>query len=140
MKTPREILLKRHEAANDKLDAVQKNAMAEAFPPERRVSGHRPTRTFDFGWLQGLFQFTPRTWAALTAVWILIFALKLSTRQETHVVSTKSRQSGEMTAAVRDQRLFYAELIGLRQPEQADRPKTFAPGPRSELRLANSLA
>jgi hypothetical protein len=140
MKTPREILLQRHESGGDKLDAVRKNALAAAFPqPESNLPRHSLLSTIHHQF-STLCQLKPQAWAGLAAVWILIFALKLATHDESHVIAKKSPMSREVVAELRRQKLFFAELIGLRETRDAEPPKIFVPRPRSERRFETLLA
>ena len=75
----------------------------------------------------------PQAWAGLAAVWILIFAVNLSTRDTSSMVAEKnSRPSSEAVVELRQQRLLLAELIGPRDKSDANRSKSLTPQPRSE--------
>lgn len=75
----------------------------------------------------------PAAWAGLAAVWIFIFAVDFSIRDTTPAVAEKaSPPSPETIAELRQQQRLFAELIGANESSVADRPKGFAPGPRSE--------
>jgi hypothetical protein len=72
--------------------------------------------------------------AGLAAIWFLIFALRFTMHDEPHDAGKKTTVSHEAIAAAREQRLFYAELAGLREAHDAEPPKSFLPRPRSERR------
>jgi hypothetical protein len=75
----------------------------------------------------------PKAWAGLAAVWILILAVDFSTRDKTPVVAEKSTPpSPEVVAELKLERRMLAELIGAREPSDADRSKLLMPLPRSE--------
>jgi hypothetical protein len=76
----------------------------------------------------------PVAWAGLAAVWIFIFTLDLSTRDNTPMVAGNfSPPSAEVIVEVRQQQRLLAELIGPRDAREADRSKSVAPRPRSEF-------
>lgn len=75
----------------------------------------------------------PVAWAGLAAVWIFIFALNFSIRDEVPVMAKKaSPLSPAMVAELRQQQRLYAELMGADELRDADRQKVFVHGPRSE--------
>jgi hypothetical protein len=66
-------------------------------------------------------------------VWIFIFALNFSMRNKAPVTAEKSAPpSPEVLVELKRQQLLLAELIGSREPADADRQKMFSPKPRSE--------
>ena len=77
----------------------------------------------------------PQAWAAVAAMWVVIFVLKLSTPESTHVVVQKSSASAEVLAEVRQQKLLFAELVGVVKPRVAVPSKAAPPQPRSDRRL-----
>jgi hypothetical protein len=84
-------------------------------------------------WLSAILWPNPQAWAGLAAVWILIFAMNLSTRDTSPAVAEKnSRPSSEVIVDLRQQRLMLAELIGPRDKSNVDRSKSLVPQPRSE--------
>jgi len=75
----------------------------------------------------------PKAWAALAAVWILIFAVDFSMRDKSPMVAEKvSPPSPEIIAELKKEHLMYAELIGARDDHDADRSKLRVPSPRTE--------
>ena len=75
----------------------------------------------------------PKAWAGLAAIWILILAVDFSIRDKSPVVADKSGPpSPEVVAELKQQQRMLAELIGSREPGDADRSKLLAPQPRSE--------
>jgi hypothetical protein len=75
----------------------------------------------------------PKAWAGLAAVWILIFAVNFSTRDQSPALAEQSSPpSPEVIMELRQQQRLLAELIGPRDIRNADRSKSFVPQPRSE--------
>lgn len=75
----------------------------------------------------------PKAWAGLAVVWIFILALNLSQREPSPRMAEKSAPpSPAMMVELRKQQLMLAKLIGPRETQDADRPRIFAPRPRSE--------
>ena len=75
----------------------------------------------------------PKAWAGLAAVWVLILAVDFSTRDTALRVAEKSAPpSPEVIVELKKQRQLFAELMGSREPLDADRQKIFSPKPRSE--------
>jgi hypothetical protein len=75
----------------------------------------------------------PTAWAGLAAVWIAIFAMNFSMRDQSPALAEKSSPpSPEVIVELRQQQRMLAELIGPRDTSDADRSKPFVPEPRSE--------
>lgn len=75
----------------------------------------------------------PKAWAVLAAVWIVILAMNFSMRDPVPRVAEKSvPPSPEVIVELKKQQLLFAELVGAREPLDADRQKLFSPKPRSE--------
>jgi hypothetical protein len=75
----------------------------------------------------------PKAWAGLAAVWILIFVVNFSTRDQSPVMTEKSAPpSPEVMVELRQQQRLLVELIGPRDTSDADRSKSYVPQPRSE--------
>ncbi len=75
-------------------------------------------------------------WSALAAVWLVILVLNHAARDTSPVVLAKSAPpSPQMLLALRQQQKLLAELIEPSATRDADKPKSFAPRPRSELEL-----
>jgi len=75
----------------------------------------------------------PKAWAGLAAVWVGIIALNISTHEGAPKRAEKAAApSPEMVAELKQQRRMFAELVGGRETVEADRPRVFTPGPRSE--------
>jgi hypothetical protein len=95
--------------------------LGEASPPKFR------------DWLSTIFWPHPTAWAGLAAIWVFIFAVNFSDRDQTPAIAEKSAPpSPEMITQLRQQQRMLAELIGPRDTREAERQKNFVPGPRSE--------
>ena len=121
MKTPRELLLKRHEAALPKLDALR----AAALPARSQLStlNSQPASLWE-----RLFGPNPLAWAGLAAVWLLLLAVNRSGSEAATSSASRASQPSEAAVAeiVRENRRQMAELLNLDEPQAA-------PTPRSEL-------
>lgn len=132
MKTPREILLTRHQAANPKLDQLRHNVISEL--------NNEGAKEYSFvTWLLGCSQNfwrelilpRPQAWTAVAALWILIFALKLSTQDTSPVAAKKTALSPEVVAELKQQKAFFGELAGRPPLPEVNPPKAISPRPRS---------
>lgn len=139
MKTPREILLNRHQAVGPKLDAIRREVVNVGADVNRRK---RLVRELTFAtalanairllYLELVWP-CRRTWAGLAAVWILIFTVNFSLRDPSPAIARKSPPASEMIIVWRQQQQLMAELNGLPSPAgDADRQKSFSPKPRTE--------
>lgn len=75
----------------------------------------------------------PVAWGAMAAAWIFVLGVHFSTGNDTPALTEKaSLPSPEVVAELKQQKRMLAELLGANDLRDADRPKVFAPGPRSE--------
>jgi hypothetical protein len=135
MKTPRDILLEQHGAADPKLDAIRRKVVWEGrrvAVPKFRVAG---TATLPMLIWRELIWPSRRIWAGLAAVWVLIFVFNFSQRDPAELMARKSPPSPEMMLTFRQQERLLAELIGPNETQAAEPPKPFLPQPRSEGRF-----
>ena len=134
MRTPREILLSRHRSAEPKLDRVWTNDLStELRSKSRPIHPNVFLAAFWTVWRELVLP-SQRIWAGLACAWILIFALNLAARDESPVVAKRSSLSREAVIELRQQELFFAELIGMPESPKASPPKSSTPGSRSERR------
>ena len=142
MKTPREFLFQRHQAAAPKLDAIRHDALNAEFKAGQasRLSlislffqmetGWKPV--LRLLWRELIFP-CRRTWAALAAVWIALFIFNVSQRDKAELAARKlPPPSPEAIMAWRQQEKLLAELIGPSAPDDAEQRKIFLPKPRTE--------
>jgi hypothetical protein len=138
MKSPREILLRRHGAAESKLDAVRQEALKAIMDSQsaaaRKSSGFRLSTIPGLLWRELILPYRG-IWAALAASWVIIFALNFSSHDTSLAIAEKPvPPSPEMLAALQNQKRLFAELLSDGAPAaDADRPKPFRPSPHSEL-------
>lgn len=140
MKTPREVLLGQHQAAERKLDAIREKVVADLAPDApvraRQMPPIVPRRAsaFQAGWRQ--FWWSLR-WhlAGLSAAWLVVMALSISsspapTRAAARQDATSPRQ---LLAALRENQRQLLELIEAPAAEPAPAPRKPAPLPRSQI-------
>ena len=138
MKTPREILFARHQAAAPKLDAIRQEVVREL----NNQATKEQSRPASFvAWFLGcsnklwleLVWPCRRVWTGLAAVWVLIFIINVSQRDGSQTMIAKSAPTIEMMTAFRDQQKMLNELLADRSlPVEAERPRIFSPKPRTE--------
>jgi hypothetical protein len=133
MKTPREVLLARHKAAEPKLDALREQVLATINEPVRE-------KTPWFGRLTDCVRNCLRiprfVWGGLAAAWLIIVALHLAARDSApkqSVAFAQSRPAAETLQAVREQKRLLAELAGLIEKPESEPPR-IVPRPRTERR------
>ena len=132
MKTPRELLLARHQAATPKLDALRRGVVAGLDPANGRACPGFVARLLTLLWRELVFP-CRRTWTALVAVWVLLVIINVAQREGSSPGPAKSPASVETMMTYPNQEKILNELLADRsQPMEADRPKTFTPKPRSE--------
>jgi len=141
MKTPREILLKRHQAAAPKLDAVRRQVMQTVFHrearraavPEFTVAG---TATLPVPFWRELFFSLRWHLAGMSAAWLVVAFLSLNAGHSpgpAAPVSARKIPSAQIImASLRENR---RQLLELMQPAEArgEQPqKSILPRPRSQ--------
>ena len=132
MKSPREILLERHQHASLRLDGIRRRAVASL----EAGSDPAPSRP---GWLRVLWTelFVPgrSAWAALATCWLAILVLNLDATRPpaTLAASPTSTLSPAMLSLAREQR----RLLDFETPAASDQeasPAQKFPSPRTEAR------
>jgi hypothetical protein len=84
---------------------------------------------------------SPKAWAGLAAVWLVILAANLATRDGSPVLARSALPpSPTVLAELRQQRRLLAELIGQNVPLEAEPAGSSSPRPRSEALLEVKLA
>ena len=128
MKTPRELLLKRHEAALPKLDALR----AAALPARSQLStlNSHPASLWE-----RLFGPNPLAWAGLAAAWIVLFAVNRNGSDAATSTASRASQPSEAAVAeiVRENRRQMAELLNVDEPQAAP-PARSEPYPKRSQR------
>jgi hypothetical protein len=133
MKTPREIILIRHQAADAQLREISAHDLAAI----ARCSSASTSRTsfaarvFKNFWHEAILPWR-RVWIGMAAVWLGILVLNFMTRDPTNLaLANLPEPSPQIQLALAEQRRLLAETLN--SPTEISRPKI--PGPRSELRL-----
>jgi hypothetical protein len=132
MKTPREILLARHQAAEPKLDALREQVLATINEPVREKSSW--FERFAEG-SRNLIRIPRFAWGGLAAAWLVVIALHFAARDSAPKQSVAFAQNRPAATlqAVREQKRLLAELTGLIETPERETPR-FLPRPRSERR------
>jgi hypothetical protein len=129
MKTPREILLQRHEAATPKLDAVREAALAE-ITAKTAAKLLLARESFVIILWRELFWSCRRVWAGLAAIWITMLVVSSATSDSSRSAVASAPRSRDWKMALQAQRQLTRQLL-----EQDSAPATAAvPGRRSERR------
>jgi hypothetical protein len=119
MKTPRELLLNKHAAAEPKLDAITREVLREQQPDERTSRS----------WLDWLWP-SPVAWGAVAAAWLVIMGFNVASGETTlksHVI--EAQRPPEMLQALHEQQKLFVELV---MPARVDAEPARLPRPRSE--------
>lgn len=140
MKTPREILLEQHRAAESKLDALRQKALNIVADDKQGARRKRkifnPLKLPSLVWRELILVY-PRVWSGLAAIWLVIFALQFASRDASPAIAKNSPPpSPEMLAAIQNQKRLLAEMLqdGVKAND-TDRPKPSRPPPHSELSM-----
>lgn len=168
MKTPRELLLEKHRAAEPALDAIRREAVNDcrrrrAESLNDSLSLHASHSAFDQSLLtsaptwkvwpslamkllvkawQELFVPCRRVWLGLAAVWCVIVGLNLAAREDAPVMARGPvPRAEEVLAALQEKRERLRAELGLARVEtEAVRPPDPVIRPRSERARAVAMA
>jgi hypothetical protein len=134
MKTPRELILERHQSAEARLKTIRADDLAAYARSAAQASPGRPP-AFDFRavavrfWREALWPWR-RAWIGIAAIWVFILAFSLATGETPRTASTKPlRNDPQVLAALQEQKQLLTQLLGSGAPPLAMRLRT--PGPRS---------
>jgi hypothetical protein len=132
MKTPRELLFTRHQSATPKLDRIRGQVIGQQCRGVDRGASAPSIGFLANAWLELIWP-CRRIWTGLTVVWVLLVAVNISQREPSPPALAKSTTPQEMAGVFRDQQKLLNELLADRGlPVEADRPRVFAPKPRTE--------
>ena len=138
MKTPRDILYARHQSTAPKLDAIRHEFVTELNNQATKKQSRPESLVASLLdgsnklWLELVWP-CHRIWTGLAAVWMLIFIVNVSQRDQVSSVTGKPVRYGEMIMSLQAQQRWVNELLADRStPPDADRPRNFAPRPRTE--------
>jgi hypothetical protein len=138
MKTPREILLARHQDAEPKLDEVRARALASLSQPPQQAGESFALRMVLAFWRELILP-CRRVWGGLAAAWVVIIGLSLCTGGEPRAMTGKSAPlDPDAATALREQRQILAQLLDATPTPAAAHPQ--APGPRGDVRRAVAVA
>jgi hypothetical protein len=140
MNTPREVLLRQHQAAEPKLDAIREQVMAglttDAPVCVTRMSPTAPggASTLQAGWRQFLWSLRWHL-AGLTAAWLIVMALSIdqAPAPTARVARQDTPSQRQLLAALRENQRQLRELIGAPAAEPAPAPQKPIPSPRSQV-------
>ena len=134
MKTPREVLFSRHQAAGPKLDAIRQSTVWTAAgrgPAADEIPRRRGVTLWQTLWDE-LYLPSRRIWSSLAAVWLLVLAVNIAQHDRVPAVNVAAAPP---TMSLREQQRWINELFADRAPStEAEPPKTIAPKPRAEIR------
>jgi len=144
MKTPRELILERHQSAEPKLEAIRGEDLAACVRATATQPG-RPPEPFSRLtfvvmklWQESIRPWR-RIWAGMAAIWLVLLALNLATRETPKMAGRKTPPPDpELLAALREQERLMRQWFEPAKPPPASPPKI--PGPRSERRQTIVLA
>ena len=131
MKTPREILFQRHQAAEPKLDAIRETAVSVGMtvaPNPPAVTDRR------YHWREFLFSLRWHL-AGMSAVWLVIVLLNLNIGHATSLASApreKIPSAQIIMASLRENRRELLEMIQPSESRGARPTKLFPSQPRSQ--------
>jgi hypothetical protein len=136
MKTPREILFERHQAAEPKLDAIRRTAVATLGDPGSAKAGDSSAVTDGGGsWREFLLSLRWHL-AGMSAVWLVIVLLNLNVGHSVSLASAvpagKIPSAQIILASLRENRRELLETIQSSESREARPPKLFPVQPRSE--------
>ena len=117
MKTPRELILARHQSAEAKLKAIRAEDLAacarSAVDPSRPPAPAFDLMTAAVRLWQEAFWPWRRAWLGMAAIWVAIFAFGLAARDTPSTTSARSpRPDPEVLAVLREQKQLLAQLLG----------------------------
>jgi hypothetical protein len=131
MKTPRELLLARHQAA-PKLDAICREVVATECAAQDRNPAEVPAGLLARLWREAIWP-CRRFWTGLAFVWVLLIVVNLAQRDDSGTVIAESNRAAEILILVRNQeRILNETLFDRSQAADAIPPRSSAPRPRSE--------
>lgn len=132
MKTPREILLRQHQAARPKLDVIRESVVASVY--DRRT--HSPAvADRRYNWREFVLSLRWHL-AGMSAAWLVILLLNLNIGHATSLASAIPRgkipPAQIILACLRENRRELMEMIQPAESREARPVRLFPPQPRSE--------
>ena len=132
MKTPREILLQRHQSADAKLTQIRRELIAQmGVPPVTRAEG-LPLRATLTLWRELIWP-ARRVWAGLATSWAFLLIANANLTADRPVASAETTtQAAGLRLMFREQNRLIAELSGATEAKIMEPRIPAAPRPRSE--------
>jgi hypothetical protein len=134
MKTPRELILERHQPAEAKLKAIRAEDLA-ACTRSVAPSSCQAAPAFDLAtaavrfWQEALWPWR-RAWIGIAATWAFILAFSVAAGETPRTASARPpRPDPEVRAVLRDQKQLLAQLLGPGAPPLVSHVRI--PGSRS---------
>jgi hypothetical protein len=138
MKTPREILLERHGSVQPKLDSIRRavvgNLNNEGAKAQSWAAGFAALCLgFPNKLWRELVLPSRRVWTGLAAVWMVLFIVNVSQRDNVSSVTGQPVHSSPVMMSWQVQQRLMNEVLADRvAPPDVDRPRNVAPKPRTE--------
>jgi len=150
MKTLREILFERHQAAEPKLDALREQLIADLAPgstsaraqEERRSKGWQPEPSvLRAGWRQILWSLRWHA-AGLSAAWVVAVSLSLGQAPASAQAGPRRQAPSprQLLASLRENQRQIRELTAAQASDQAPEPPKTAPSPQSRIQRFSTAA
>src|SRR6266545_4234255 len=138
MKTPREILLNRHQSANAKLDKLRSEVLSTAWSRAPRAMHENvdpekpmPVRAALAMWRELIWP-CRRAWAGMAALWLVIGGINWQLSDTPKMTaSARSASAPALFETLEEQRRLLAELISPASSQSAEPPRR-NPKPRSD--------
>ena len=131
MKTPRELILERHQATEAKLKAIRAEDLAACARTAAQPSPARPATPVAASFCREAFWPWRWAWTAMAAIWVMILVFSLVSGESPRVTSARApRPDPEATAILDEQKQLLAQLLGVGASSPASHLR--APSPRTE--------
>lgn len=136
MKSPREILLRRHQVVEDRLNSIRQSVLAAECAEVRPAQSHShvlslPLRAIIRLWDELILP-ARRVWTGFAFVWLMIAVFNVAQSRSSDLMEAKSSPATpDLLMAWREQQQILADLGGGIESRHARKPKAFAPKPRS---------
>ncbi len=137
MKTPRDILLARHQSVTPKLDGIRHEAVNSQF--HQRSFAAAISDFLGMLWRELILP-SRRIWTGLAAIWLFLLGINFSMRDHSQATMAKVMPSPPMILAFRQQQQLMGELLNPTDVPVAEPKKPYAPRPGSQRRLETTTA
>ena len=129
MKTPREILLTRHQSANSKLDDRRTKALSTAFSKapctarDAQLESLLPVRAALAVWRELIWP-CRRAWVGMAALWVVMWGINLGlSGTQKADLNAPSASATALIEALEEQKRVLAELIPPASSQPAEPPR-----------------